>query len=148
MWDSNVNNDISPTRNDMISLQKASLSTCLLPGLTNEIVQNDIWLRRMIYRARAAWYIAPSSQYDIISVPFIRRRRISSHEVRYHTESISPVPPRNGYHWKKHCFRSAFFMARPEGFKPSANGIGIRYSIHWAKGGCYIIISQSNYKIK
>ena len=35
---------------------------------------------------------AAAARYDIISVPFIRRRRISSREVRYHTEGISPVP--------------------------------------------------------
>ena len=47
----------------------------------------------MIYRALRGMIYCAAAQYDIISVPHIRRRRISSHEVRYHPEGISPVPP-------------------------------------------------------
>ena len=36
-------------------------------------------------------------------------------------------------------------MARSEGFKPSTNGIGIRYSIHWAKSGNCVCATRAHF---
>ena len=38
------------------------------------------------------------------------------------------------FSWKKHCFRSAFFMAPPVGLEPTTCGLTVRRSTDWAKG--------------
>ena len=64
------------------------------------VMINDLSLSRYdirlashdIFCWRKIWNDIRSSSYA---------KRISSHEVRYHPEGISPVPIRNGYHYKK-----------------------------------------------
>ena len=60
---------IASTRIVPAILKESGLATARVSRLHAHGKFNDIRLRRMIYRASAAWYIAPSSQYDIISVP-------------------------------------------------------------------------------
>ena len=80
----------------------------------------------MIYRLTAIWYTCYASMiyfrfaqiwYNIRS--FIRRRRISSHEVRYHTEGISPVPAGTDIIVKNH-----FCLVDKSGFLHGAGGGG------------------------
>ena len=61
--------------------------------------------------------------YDIISVPSYAKH-ISSAAGGYHIEDISPVPTRNGYHWKKSCsFEQDFFLAPQVGLEPTPHTV-------------------------
>ena len=91
----------------------------------------------MIYRC-AIWYTASRMiylpcKYDIISVPSYAKH-ISSTAGGYHIEDISPVPTRNGYHWKKSCsFEQDFFLAPPVGLEPTTTRLTAACSADWAK---------------
>ena len=53
---------------------------------------------------RTAWYTAALRLHDMLSVPFMRRRRISCPKGISCAKHISSVPARNGYHCKKQPF--------------------------------------------